>query len=518
MPINAPSDNGTRTKPEPRHECLAFADVEQNSYGRASVNSAWTHRRTTGQYDCALILFDQLCSELRSRAPAENIDIDALSCHAIEPIVQQRLQGVPELTENVTDDLSRSQQLLRDLLARKPTKLVRSLREIAAAAVADAISPIRLGLDNVFAQAPYTFADLASELQRTLSDIPISLPDFKPHKRFANAIRALAALARFPSLAGRLRDGIMLTLRKRCEADFQATLEAVVQDYCGSALRDAVTELAPYLAELRQRQAAFRRNVDAAKGHLDEARIAARQRSVHSRSSVLLELETPDSDQLLTGIRDRHRCQDRRELNQLFEEKLIDSLNASARLRHPHVRTPATLADLIVQLPPRETAVGVLDVVAGLIGDVHTIYTAVRTCGVRRVAEELFERAGPLCHLDSRDHIRLNVETHRDLIVRLPRPRGADDAEIAEQLRETFRELQPTCQFLEDPVDAEITAVRTLVGFPIGIEATNLPMLIDYAASKSQGHHPHLFGLLPESPEGEHIPRLLALANHHLTA
>ena len=110
---------------------------------------------------------------------------------------------------------------------------------------------------------------------------------------------------------------------------------------------------------------------------------------------------------------------------------------------------------------------------------------------------ELYDRAGPLCHLDSRDHVRLNVETHRDLIVRLPHPRGADDAEIAEQLRAAFREFQPACQFLEDPSDIEITVVRTLVGFPIGIEATNFTLLIDYADSAAQGHHPHLFGLVP---------------------
>jgi hypothetical protein len=119
-----------------------------------------------------------------------------------------------------------------------------------------------------------------------------------------------------------------------------------------------------------------------------------------------------------------------------------------------------------------------------------------------------------LCGLTSRDHIRLNVEPHRDVLVRLPRPRGAEDGEIAEQLREGFRELDPICQFLEDPLESEISVVRTLVGFPIGIEATNAALLQDYAASAAQGHRPHLFGLLPDSPDGRHLPQLLALAQH----
>src|SRR6266478_1166003 len=119
---NTHTDNGSRLIPDRPLDSLAFADVDRNSYGRASVNSAWTYRRTTGQFDLGLRLLQELCSDLKDRTPTEAIDIDPLNCHRMEPLIQQRLQAVPELVEHVTNDLDHAQQILRDLIARKPAK------------------------------------------------------------------------------------------------------------------------------------------------------------------------------------------------------------------------------------------------------------------------------------------------------------------------------------------------------------------------------------------------------------
>jgi hypothetical protein len=200
----------------------------------------------------------------------------------------------------------------------------------------------------------------------------------------------------------------------------------------------------------------------------------------------------------------------------LFADKLQLALDEIARTNHPLIHTPATMTELLTKLPPRTVSTCVGEVTSAFLGDLHNVYTAVKSFGIDRTAHELFERARPLCSLSSRDHIRLNIETHSDLIVRLPQPLGADDADVADRLREAFRDLQPACQFIEDPLESEVSAVRTLVGFPIGIEAANAALLYDYAESARQGHRPHLFGLLPDSPDGRHLPQLLSLAQQPL--
>lgn len=507
--------NGHPTAADKSRPILHAPDVDRHSLGRVSVNSSWTHRRTTGQHDVAYTLFMDILGEYERRQAKESFDLDGFHLTVLLPSMQQRLEGVPELADIPADDFPRRQQILRELAARKGTKAVRRIREIAAESVQDAVAPLLSALDRSFRATPLRVAEIVDSLEQTLRDLHFPPTDFGPQKKFANAIRALEMLERVSTLAPKVRELLVASIRKRSDAEFRSALDAHAQDFLQEALRDNLSAIYPHLDELRASHATFRRNMAAVDKILEQQRTAARQRSVASKSSVLLELETPDEAQLLSGIRDRHRCGDRAALAALFSDRLEAALNETARTHHPFIRVPAVLTDLLTQMPPRDIAHVVGDVVGGMIGDAHTVYTAIRACGVPHVARELYERAAPLCSLSSRDHVLLNVETHCDLIVRLPQPRGAEDADIAERVREEFRDLNETCQFLEDPRDSEITIVRTLVGFPIGIEGSNAALLIDYLDSAAQGHHPHLFGLLPDSPHGEHVPQVLALARHH---
>jgi hypothetical protein len=513
--INA-SQNGSAAKPSATasRKVLPFLDVNENSFRRLSLNSSWTYRRSIGQYDLALTLFNELIADWQRRTQADPLDLDTLNAQAIFNTVKQRLESISELIDDPIETLDHRQQLLRDLSARKPTKLVRQVREIVAVVVADAIAPLRTALTDNFHQAPFGCLDAINLMHQAIHDWNYPVPDFTPLKRFTNGLRALAMIERMTVLSPKLRATLAAKLRKRCAAEFHAAVGAVVLDIVLLQLRTGLTEFLPQLDEVRANQAAFRRNVAGVRQLLDEDRTAARKRSVQSRSSVLLEMETPDEAQLLVGIRDRHRCADRPALLQLFAEKLHLVLNETARQRHPFIHTPAMHTELLTRLPQRAVASGVTEVVANLLGDLHTVFTAVKSFGVRRAARELFERAAPLCSLSSRDHVNLNVEIHRDLIVRLPEARGPDDGEIAEQLRVAFRELQPTCHFIEDRSETEVSAVRSIVGYPIGIDASNAALLYDYAESAGQGHRPHLFGFLPDSPDGKPLPQLIALAQH----
>lgn len=504
--------NGTPPAVDDAGEVLPFLSPDCNSYRRISVNAAWTDRRTTGHYDVGCVLFSECLQDLEQRTPIENPDLDVLEVQRLRAAVEQQLQGVPEIVDAARASFKIRAQLLRDLAARKPLRVTRRLQEIVTQTVNAAIAPLRQSLQAQLKQSPFTCLGTIDRTDRALREISLPTPDFSAQRHLLAGMHAMESLPNVSALPETLRALLTASLNKRCEHEWQAALDAVVEAQLGNALQQALQELPPVFQELRASQVNFRRNVETVREHLEREQIAARQRTVHARSSVFLELETPDQEQLLTGIRDRHRCEDRVQLIRLFGEKLQFALNEAANQRFPLVSTPATLVELLTQLPAREIGTGVLAVVAGMVGDIHTVYTAVRALGVVEAARELHDRAGPLCQLSSRDHVRLNVETHMDLVVRLPRPRGVDDAEIAEQLRDAFRDMQSTAQFVLDDNDTEITVVRTLVGFPIGIEAGCEPMLIDYAASARQGHHPHLFGILAESPDGQPLPELLALA------
>ncbi|MGA2797917.1 MAG: hypothetical protein ABSE63_10080 [Thermoguttaceae bacterium] len=508
-----PNSNGRKHHTSAEPDVLSFLDVNHNSYRRNSVNSSWTYRRTTGKCDLAITFWNDCLKDWRRSKP-DSFDVDALNTEAILRIVEQRLQSLAEINEANEGNLDQQQQLLRDLAARKPTKNVHYILETIAGEIDHAVAPLRAKLQDLVNRSPFTCLEVIDTVQQTLRDLQYPVLDFTPQKRFINGIRVLPAIAHAKGLPAKVRERLTAALRKQCVSEFHLAFSALAMDCVIERHRQAVAELMPFLEELRGQQATFRRNAAAVQKQLDEQRSIAKKRSVKSRSSVILEIETPDPVQLLAGIRDSHRCADHGALVLLFADKLHLMLNETARQRHPLIRTPAALTELVTKLPYAAVAAGVTDTIDHLLGDLHTVYTAVRSFGVSRTAQELYDRAAPLCGLSSRDHIRLNVETHRDVIIRLPQPRGPEDGEIAEQLREAFRELHPVCQFIEDPLESEISVVRTLVAFPIGIEATNAALLHDYAESAHQGHHPHLFGLLADSPAGRHLPQLLALAQH----
>ncbi|MCA9076703.1 MAG: hypothetical protein KDA93_16885 [Planctomycetaceae bacterium] len=58
-----------------------------------------------------------------------------------------------------------------------------------------------------------------------------------------------------------------------------------------------------------------------------------------------------------------------------------------------------------------------------------------------------------------------------------------------------------------------VSVIRASLGWPIGIEAGNTIMLLEYAAAHERGHVPHLVGVLDESPDGSALPSYLEMAS-----
>jgi hypothetical protein len=506
------SRNGER-RVDAALDLLPFLDPDQNSLLRMSLNCALTDQGSAGAQAVAVALLNGLLEEQQTRQLHERLDLDALDAQRLVDAVIQQVHNLPEVQEVLAEGPATGQRLLRDLAARKSLRVVRRIDETVRLATAEPLEVLRTRLHERLQDAPLTCLDGLEEIARLLRDYAFPAPDYASHSRLAAGLRSIDAVERAPGI-GKLKERLAATLARQCEHELEQAFKASALELISGELRKGVAGLLALVDDLRARQMAYRRNTDEVRGTLQRQHAEAKQRTVHARSSVFLELPTPSCEQLLSGIRDNLKCADQAALAAQFQDKLHFALNETARQRRPFITTPATLTDLLIQMPAADVAEGVHEVVADLISGLHSVYTAVRSTGVAVVARELFERAEPLCQLSARTDIRLNVEPHTDLIVRLPVARGPDDAEIQELLRQEFRELHRAPQFVAESLDSEIAVIRTLVGFPIGIESDNESMLVDYAASADQGHHPHLFGILPDAPIGRPLPQLLALARH----
>src|SRR6185436_8152892 len=96
------------------------------------------------------------------------------------------------------------------------------------------------------------------------------------------------------------------------------------------------------------------------------------------------------------------------------------------------------------------------------------------------VADFLYRRAAPTCHLGERDVEPFNISPVSLTIVRLPPAVGSRDAEIRELLMTAFHE-RGHCTFTEGTgADRSVTAVRVHLGWPIGIAEENRSLLDRY--------------------------------------
>src|SRR5205807_2465472 len=105
-----------------------------------------------------------------------------------------------------------------------------------------------------------------------------------------------------------------------------------------------------------------------------------------------------------------------------------------------------------------------------------------------------------------RDMARLGISPTRLCIVTLPQPVGPKDFQIRDELRTAFEKIEPTCAFSDAPdCDRTVTVVRLVIGWPIGIEGQNHNLMDHYRRCEDYGHRPHLFGIMPDSPDGQVI-------------
>jgi len=145
----------------------------------------------------------------------------------------------------------------------------------------------------------------------------------------------------------------------------------------------------------------------------------------------------------------RNRCADVHAL----AASLLDNFEARLRQGVPHLcpyldASTAAFPDIIRAVPAAVLAQEFLRLVEESVGPGHTVYEVIAKHGVETVADFLYRRAAPTCHLGERDVEPFNISPVSLAIVRLPPTVGPRDAEIRESLISAFH-TKGHCTFTE---------------------------------------------------------------------
>ncbi len=200
------------------------------------------------------------------------------------------------------------------------------------------------------------------------------------------------------------------------------------------------------------------------------------------------------------------------ELVEKLRDQFVKRLADRARQVAPWLDADrAGLVELVLSLPVRDVLAGYVQLVDDSLGAGHTLYELVEQHGVELAARHLYEHAQHCCHLRSRDRDVFNVPTAQMTIVRLPPPIGPHDEPIRLALIEAFQQLDDCSMTEAGHSEQTVTVVRLQIGWPIGIEAANESFVEHYVEAETQGHLPHLIGLVPDAPLGQASPSYVRL-------
>jgi hypothetical protein len=255
----------------------------------------------------------------------------------------------------------------------------------------------------------------------------------------------------------------------------------------------------------------FVTNLDRVRTLIEKRRTERLKSETYAESSVFLTLPGPTENEVLAGMISRLGCGDRRELAVHVLDRLEAALRETAAVDAPTVKDKGIGALLATLVP--ETILAVYEeLFAASLGEGHSVYEIIEQEGLETVAQELLDRADPLCDLSGRDIPQFNVSVHELTIVRLPPPTAPRDPAIRERLEAVFRRVCD-CSILDSgPTEREAVAVvKFNLFWPIIIEAGNATLLDHYVRCEEIGHRPHLVGLFDLSPDGKPNPDYVEL-------
>ncbi len=496
---------------------LPMFDIEDQRPLRGSVNSSATNIVQQGLMDVLIHLFALAMTVWKERPLRDVSETDDLDAAALARSCHQKLVGLPELTEPTTDvsELHERFQTLQQLRAKKPSRLLRDVEAAAREVTLSIVERVRSAIDGAIGNGPHRTQAVVDQVRAGLQAVYLPEPDPEPLTRFGRVIRGLVEIGRHRSaLPAKTIEYVEQQLSQRALPLYDKALLALAGELVVVDLRRELADLDVFLDELAGRGHDFARNLNAVEAALEELRSETIRASRQSRASVLLEIAGATDSEILAGLLARQKCQDQRELVSILLQKWEADLREQAA---GWLAPTASLGTLLTHVSPATIADSFQAVVEGSLGEGHTLYEMIERAGILRTARDLYERAEQLCHLRSRNIEPFNITPCELTIVRLPQPVGRRDGQIRDDLAQAFTDLceYEHCALIEAPNSERhvVSVIRSSLGWPIGIEAGNTVMLLEYAAAHERGHVPHLVGVLDESPDGSALPSYLEMAS-----
>lgn len=496
---------------------LAMTKIQDQVPRRGSISAAYLQIASTGTIDATCRLFGVVQHDIVGRPiePGTIPVLDSIQPEVLAEKLQPQLAALQKLRDPGLDPEQQHNALavVQQLHAGLPTDLSRDVTTRAKAVVSTEMEYVRSGLRSVYGAAPCAIQELAMTIRETLDRTRPPDANWKSVIRWGDLKRIGDKLQQRRSV---LPPSTLKMLQEALTSEgrdlYQQSLAVLAAEKTVAAWQTGKTEFLAFLNDLSKWSMEVVAALSAVKKCLEAMRASIASDQQVSRASVVKALPGPTADQVIAGMLTQLQAADEADLARIVLASWEARLRAVCPKVCAWVDRNAPLPDLLRGIPPEVQAQEFHTIVEESRGPGQSLYEILKREGIKENAEFLYSRSEPTVHLSGRDMAQLGLSPQRFCIVTLPKPSGPQDGVIRDQLMVMFEKINPDTTFADaPPSDRTVTVIRLLDGFVIGIEGQNRNLLNHYLYAAAQGHRPHLFDLIPDSPDGKALDDYLAL-------
>lgn len=502
---------------QPKIPCLSMLAVHEQCLRRAGINAAYVQVESTGVNDAACRLFARVTDMLLARPIEQGTlpGLDSLHPESLSEKHYAQLAAIPALSDpglNAENQDARF-RVLRDLRGNVGSDLARELAARAHAIVHDEAERFCSALQGAYAVAPGAVREAVLGVKSALERmrLPVSndkaLPRWLNLKNIADKLRQRRAVLP-PCTVKLLHETIASEVRDL----YEVCLRGLALTCIVAAWGEEKSKLLRFLEDLAKRTSDVVAATTSVKKCLEDKRASVTRDQHVSRASVVKPLAGPNEDQVIAGMLAQLHAGDETALARVLLDRFETSLREVCPRICAWIGPTEPFPELLRHILPDTQANEFLVVVAQAMGPGQSLYEVLERDGIDDAVDFLYHRSEPTVDLSGRDMPQLGICPERLCIVTLPTPHGPKDCKIRDDARAAFEKIDPTCTFVDAPAtDRSVTVTRLIIGFPIAIEGQTPNLLSHYLEAKKHGHRPHLFGVVPESPDGKAIDQYDAL-------
>ena len=480
---------------EKKQTVLCYPLPDKSPLSRCSVSSGRIVKSASSHREAENSLWQSVVAHVK-KTDSVSIQLDNIDLENLIAKCSNQLQASSLVTETINDQkqFAARRKLLSKLNAKNGFTQFEDENRVVAQEIEAAFEKIQDALHRVADLTPWELPIRCDQVTEYLDQIEFPAGQFERLQTLTSLFKLTEFIQRDPNAVPvHKKETILSEIYQQTTDHCVTILDDLIIKLMQPMYAKQVSQLRALMTKLQKRGSCTR--LDEVSEWLQKGRLLA-----PVEKSCLINVPGPTAQMLINELAQLYFC-DLASLPGKLTDELLQQL-------HQHVVETG-----FVEMQPEwgpilescsvEELADVFEKLFSATYQAGSVYAAISQHGVQQAATDLLRLSQPFVQL-IRNHISFNVEVSKTAILHAPEPTSEQDQQILTELLDRLEQQFAggiKCVFSSSV--HEVRLVRCLSGFSTAIESLNQDLFETYVESRKSNHRCHLFGVVPDSPNGQ---------------